>query len=199
MKDKKKKRNSTLVPEVKPHKVKEFECLQSKYEHVPKLPCRSILYAPSGAGKSVLLQIFMLDIFRGCFARWYIFSPSVHLDQTWQAVKEYVRKDMGVDTDREQCFFDEFDEEALAKIIDTQFKVAEQMKQQGKHVYNVGIVLDDWADDPSVTRGSKLIHQLYVRGRHSFLSTLTSVQKCVTLHPLIRTQATHTFTFRLRS
>ena len=28
---------------------------------------------------------------------------------------------------------------------------------------------------------------------------ITSVQKATTLHPLIRSQATHTFTFRLRS
>ena len=31
------------------------------------------------------------------------------------------------------------------------------------------------------------------------ITTITSVQKVVTVAPLIRTQATHTFTFRLRS
>ena len=197
MKDKKKKQS--LVPEVKPHRVKEYECTQSRYEHVPKLPMRALIYGPSGSGKTVLLQNFVLDIFRGCFARWFIFSPSIHLDHTWDEVKKFVRKDMGVDTDREQCFFDEYDPEALQKIIETQFRVAEQMKEQGKHVYNIGIIIDDFADQPEFTRQSKLVHQLYIRGRHAFITTITAVQKVVTVAPIIRTQATHTFTFRLRS
>jgi len=61
------------------------------------------------------------------------------------------------------------------------------------------LLIDDFADDPQFSRNSKLLHQLYVRGRHSFCSVITSVQKATTLHPLIRTQATATFTFRLRS
>ena len=43
---------------------------------------------------------------------------------------------------RHRCFFSEYDPEALEKIIETQFRVAEQMKKgQGKHVYNVGHIL----------------------------------------------------------
>jgi len=66
-------------------------------------------------------------------------------------------------------------------------------------VYQVGSLVDDFSDDPSFTRNSKLLHQLYIRGRHAMITTVTSVQKVVTVAPLIRTQATHTFTFRLRS
>ena len=73
------------------------------------------------------------------------------------------------------------------------------MKNNGKHVFQTLIILDDFSDDPIFTRNSKLLHQAYVRGRHQFQSVITSVQKATTLHPLIRTQATHTFTFRLRS
>jgi hypothetical protein len=106
---------------------------------------------------------------------------------------------MGVDTDKEKCFFDEYDPEALEKVIKQQFKLAETMKNNGKFVYQIGIIVDDFADDPSFTRNSKLLHQLYIRGRHAMITTITSVQKVVTVAPLIRTQATHTFTFRLRS
>ncbi len=38
----------------------------------------------------------MLHIYRGCFERIYIFSPSVNVDQSWEAVKEYQDKVMGV-------------------------------------------------------------------------------------------------------
>ena len=42
------------------------------------------------------------------------------------------------------------------------------------------IILDDISDAPEVSRHEKLLHQLYVRGRHSFISVVTSVQKIVT-------------------
>ena len=188
-----------LFPEVRPHKVPEFKVKQSKYPHVPELPMRALIYGPSGSGKTVLLQNLILDVYRGCFSRWYVFSPSVNLDHTWVAVKDHVRNVMGVDTDKEKCFFDEYDPEALEAIIKQQFKLAETMKKNGKFVYQVGILIDDFADVPEFTRNSKLLHQLYIRGRHAMITTITSVQKVVTVAPLIRTQATHTFTFRLRS
>ena len=81
---------------------------------------------------------------------------------------------MGVDIDREQRFFEEYDPEALEKIIETQFRVADQTKEQGKHVYK-GIIIDDFAGQPKFTRKSNLVHQLYIRGRHALISTITSV------------------------
>ena len=106
---------------------------------------------------------------------------------------------MGIDPDKEPYAFDAYDPEELGKQIDMQFKIADLAKKRGKKVPSILIIIDDFADVPEFTRQSKLLHQLYIRGRHAFISVITSVQKCVTLHPLIRTQATHTFTFRLRS
>jgi DNA replication protein DnaC len=62
------------IPKIAPIKLTEYELKQSKYSMVPKLPCRSILVGPSGSGKSVLLTNLILDIYRGCFSRIYIFS-----------------------------------------------------------------------------------------------------------------------------
>ncbi len=188
-----------LFPEVRPHKVPEFKVKQSRYPHVPQLPMRAVVYGPSGTGKTILLSNFILDIYKGCFSRWFVWSPSSHVDHTWLAVKDNVRNEMGVDTDKEKCFFDEYDPVALEAIIAQQFKLAEAMKKNGKFVYQIGVIVHDFADDPSFTRNSKLLHQLYIRGRHAMITVITAVQKVVTLAPLIRTQATHTFTFRLRS
>ena len=67
----------------------EYECKQSRYgEHVPKLPMRSMILAPSGSGKTVLLQNMILDIYRGCFNIIYRFSPSIDIDHTWRPVKD---------------------------------------------------------------------------------------------------------------
>ena len=74
------------VPSIQPIKLKEYEVRQSKYNVVGKLPIRSVLLAPSGGGKTILLQNMILDIYKGCFSRVYLFSPSIRVDTTWGPV-----------------------------------------------------------------------------------------------------------------
>ena len=81
---------------IKPIDLQEYTCKQSKHDIVPKLPLRGILLAPSGSGKTVLLSNLVLNVYRDCFEILYIFSPSVHVDQTWQAVKYYQEQIMEV-------------------------------------------------------------------------------------------------------
>ena len=33
----------------------------------------------------------ILDIYRGCFSKVYIWSPSINTDSTWLPVKDYIR------------------------------------------------------------------------------------------------------------
>ena len=73
----------------KPIKLQEYTCKQSNHAIVPKLPLRGKLIALSGSGKMVLLSNLILNVHRDCYERLYIFSTSVHVDQTWQAVKDY--------------------------------------------------------------------------------------------------------------
>ncbi len=70
------------VPMVEPIHVKEFTVKQSKYEVCGKLPIRSIILGISGSGKTVLLQNMILDIYRDCFNRIFIVSPSIEVDMT---------------------------------------------------------------------------------------------------------------------
>ena len=65
---------SDNIPQIKPIKVTEYETKQSKYEMVPNLLVRSIILGPSGSGKTILLQNMVLDIYRDCFSRIYIFT-----------------------------------------------------------------------------------------------------------------------------
>ena len=51
------------VPTIKPIKLKEYEVKQSKYNVVSKLPTQSIILGPSGSGKSILLQNFIINIY----------------------------------------------------------------------------------------------------------------------------------------
>ena len=100
-----------LVPKIEPIKVKQYEVKQSKYQQCGTLPVRSILLGPSGAGKGVLLQNTVLDIYRGCFERVYIFSPSINVDVTWLPVKEYLEKTINLKDDEPPLYYDHYDPE----------------------------------------------------------------------------------------
>ena len=80
------------VPKIEPIKVTEYETKHSKYSHCGRLPIRSIVLGPSGSGKTVLLTNLILDVYKGCFSRIYIFSPSIDVDATWRPVKNYIKE-----------------------------------------------------------------------------------------------------------
>ena len=154
------------VPIVKPINITDYEFKQSKYEHVPKLPFRSIIVASSTGGKTVLIQNLILNVYKNCFSRIFIFSPSVHNDPTFVEVKKYQREEMKVDDTKEQVYFDEYRPEELENIINTQRKVIHYMKNtKMKKLYSILIVIDDHADDTKFVRYSKLLHGLFTRGR----------------------------------
>ena len=77
---------------------------------------RSMLVAPPGAGKTVLLTNMILDMYKGCFSIIYIRSPSIEVDNTWKPVKDYIR-DHIKPNDREKCYFDSYDPSELEQFI----------------------------------------------------------------------------------
>jgi len=186
------------TPKIEPINIKGYTVKQSKYETVGKLPCRSILCAPSGGGKTVLLQNMVLQIYKDCFDRIYIFSPSIEVDSTWIPVKEYIKKHIDLEPD-EEIYFDHYDPKALHDIIDTQHKIIDYMKKKHyKKLFQILIIIDDFADDPSFTRQSKMLHSLYVRGRHNMISTITATQQYNAIHPIVRVNATELYVYRFK-
>ena len=51
---------------------------------------RSMSVGPSGSGKTMRLTNMILDIYKGCFSRIYIWSPSIEIDSTWEPVKTII-------------------------------------------------------------------------------------------------------------
>ena len=189
------------IPRVVPRKTKDYRVPQSRYPQADRLPSRSILLAPSGSGKTVLLQHLILDQYRDCFARIFVFSPSVDIDDAWLSVKEYVHNRIVAKNDKETYFFDHYDPAALKRILDTQRAVIEYQKNRKEthELLQTLIIVDDFADAPEFSRNSKLLHSLFTRGRHSGLSTIVSTQRFFALHPAIRLNATSLYVFRLRN
>ena len=46
---------------------------------------------------------------------------------------------------------------------------------------------------------SKMLHSLYVRGRHNMISTITATQQSPAIHPIIRVNATELYVYRSRN
>jgi len=83
---------SDNIPKIEPIKLKEYETKQSKYDIVPRIPFISIILGPSGSGKTILLQNLVLNVYKNCFSRIYIFSPSIDVDSSWLPIKHYIEK-----------------------------------------------------------------------------------------------------------
>ena len=60
-------------------------------------------------------------------------------------------------------------------------------------------MIDGCADDINFTRKSQLLHQLYIRGRHCMINTITPTQVYKQMSPIVRKSITHLFIYRLRS
>lgn len=192
--------NNSKTPDIKPHnKTDEYHCKQSKYSDVAELPTRALILGPSHVGKSILLQNFILDIYKDCFNKVYIFSPSIDIDPVWVPVKEYLDKHLNTDKD-DKVYFSEYDPEALGEILETQRKIVQYQKQHKmKKIFQICIIIDDWAESAEFVRHSRLLISLFLRGRHSFISTIVSSQVYRNLAPSIRKNATHLYIFRMRN
>ena len=147
---------------VTPAKTDHYSFAQSRHEQLPEIPFRAIIAAPSGAGKTVLLQSMILDLYKtkggkSPFERIYIWSPSVHVDPAWRPVKEMIREKLGVDDEKEKYCYDRYKPEELEAVIDVQRKIIDAQKKRGdKKLFSILIVIDDYADNPSFTRQSHL-------------------------------------------
>jgi len=185
-----------------------------RYEHAPgldgpqELPTRAVILGPSGTGKSVLLQWLLTSpqAYRyPAVRRIYCWSPSVDIDPLWAPVKKYNKDVLGVDQDKERTFFSEFRSEDLQEVISTQESVVAYIKKQNasrpkkQALPGILCVFDDLADTPSFMKREKLLHQLYIRGRHNAISVITATQVWKALAPECRKQATGLYIFRLRN
>ncbi len=80
-----------------------------------------MLLAPNGSGKTALLSNLISNIYRGCFARIFVFSPSIDIDKTWEPMNRYQNEDMkAIEKDKEKLIFCHYDPSDLEHIIDTQ-------------------------------------------------------------------------------
>ena len=167
---------------------------------VPLVPCTGIFLGPSKSGKTVALISLILEQYKGVFERIYVFSPSVNIDDGWIPVKKYIEQDLGVNTEREQAYWDEWDESALRRIIQQQRKITEASKKlEMKKLYQVLVVIDDFADTPQLHKPHGALDTLFIRGRHMQISTWVSSQKLRLISAAVRVNMQFLCCWRLRN
>ena len=124
----------------------------------------------------------------------------MNVDSIWTPVKKYVKDEMKVDTEKEQCFFEEYVPSELQQVIERHHKVIEyQKKNDHKTLHSCLIVIDDMADNEKFSRHSSLLNQIYVRGRHNALTVITSVQAYRALSRIIHVNSRQLFFFKMRN
>ena len=84
---------------------------------VPPVPCTGIFLGPSKSGKTVALISAILEQYRtadgsSVFERVFLFSPSIHIDDGWKPVKEFIENEMGVNTYHRAAKEDHSDQQA---------------------------------------------------------------------------------------
>ena len=93
-------------------------------------------------------------------------------------------------TDDDPIFVSHYDSDALHEMLDTQHKKTEHSKNNSiKNYFQILLIINEFADDPSCTRQSNMLHALYLRGRHNMISTIT-IQKFNAIHRVFRVNAT---------
>ena len=199
-----------MALEVKPRPTPEYYIRQPKSEILARLPgANHIILGPSKSGKSVLWQSMLLDGYRGCFSRIFLFTPSGNVDDSLEPIKKYI-EELGHDVRSEGPYiFEELDPAVIKGILKKQEKIHDTLKHKvykdknfkgRKWLPQILIVISDHADNPrAVHRAGGILETLFVRARHFGCSTWTDSQALKLLSPSVRLNIAGLAIFRLRS
>ena len=142
-----------------------------------------------------------LIYYRDCSERLYSFSPSVHVDQTWQAVKDYQEQIMKLKKHQHNnCSLIT----TIQKIYNIWLTLNTQLYYiwQTKSKYLILYINYRWCFvqiTVVLSRHSKLLHSLYTHARHFGISTIALTQKFAAVGQIIRVSSTLLCVCRLRN
>lgn len=171
-------------------------------EVFPDLPSSWIFSGPTCSGKSQAWLSLILRVYKGCWDRVYVFSPSIYVDDSYVELRKYLDKM----SPNEKLYYDDLDQNLLGRIIADQTAICEMCKKRKIKCPEILVVIDDMADRSDVLNrrtgarnGGSHITSLSVRGRHSHISWCCSTQ-CLNLVCLpVRKNVRNLVIYRARS
>mgnify|MGYP000220188333 CR=1 FL=1 len=164
-------------------------------EPFPQCPTSAIMLAPSGQGKTSTIVSMILGPYRKIFSEIHIYSPSVHIDSSWEPVIEFAK---GLES---SSFNSEWDEDGLRELLDKQkadIKLLKDSKTE-KPLPQILVIVDDWADTPMLHNSTNILTTLMIRGRHLAVSCWVSSQHLRAISPVIRNNVKFMCIWKLRN
>jgi len=142
---------------------------QSRFEAMPRVPFRMLLTGRSAAGKSTTISSLILDHYHKCFEKIYIFSSTVHLDPTFQALVRYGEEELGQgknnDPQSTEFVFTTFDEDAIHDIMDKSKASIEKQAKDKKTLKGSVIILDDLSHENGMRKQGEEHSRAFLRPR----------------------------------
>ena len=168
------------------------------------LPTSFLLAAPTASGKTMIILNLFLRYYRDMFARIFMFSPSIKLDQQYAPLRKLL--DKMTDQEKEPTYFEDLDQSALGRILDEQRRIVEECKKRKHPAPHIAICLDDLADRGDIlqkrqggTSGGSWLVTLATRGRHMNITWIVSSQVLNLVGAVIRKNVRCLCTWRLRN
>jgi hypothetical protein len=145
------------------------------------LPTSFILAAPTASGKTMIILNLLLRYYKDCFQRIWFFSPSIKLDPQYKPLRTMLEK--MADQDKEPLMFEDYDHQALGRILEDQRQICEECRKRKIKIPQVCVILDDLADRGDIltkrqgaAAGGSHIVTLATRGRHFGCTWVVSSQ-----------------------
>ena len=190
------------MPEVRALKADSGPTVRQPKAPFRALPANSLHIGPSGSGKSLALLRTLMDSDKlgGMFDRYEIFSPNIFIDPQYKALIKYIE---GKTNQLQKDFcHEEFDQEAIRKLMDEQKKSNAWLRKQGaKRLLSACVVIDDFGERADIVKAhGSTLNSLFTRGRHLQISCYgLLLQRFRMANPTIRFNAHALYVHKLNS
>jgi len=198
-----------MVPQPKSNAIRLYggasETIPCPYgEPFADLPTSFLLAAPTASGKTMLILNFFLRYYRDMFARIFMFSPSIKLDEQYAPLRKLL--DKTTNQEKEPTYFEDLDQSVLGRILDDQRRIVEDCRKRKHPAPHIAICLDDLADRGDIlqkrqggTSGGSWLVTLATRGRHMNITWIVSSQVLNLVGTVIRKNVRCLCCWRLRN
>ena len=140
------------------------------------------------------------DKLGGMFDRYEIFSPNIFIDPQYKALIKYIEGK--TNQKRDDFCHEEFDQEAIRKLMDEQKKSNAWLRKQGaKRLLSACVVIDDFGERADIVKAhGSTLNSLFTRGRHLQISCYgLLLQRFRMANPTIRFNAHALYVHKLNS
>jgi hypothetical protein len=190
------------MPEVKPLRSDSGPTVKQPKAPFRALPANSLHIGPSGSGKSLALLRTLMDSDKlgGMFDRYEIFSPNIFIDPQYKALIKYIEEK--TNQKRDDFCHEEFDQEAIRKLMEEQKKSNAWLRKQGaKRLLSACVVIDDFGERADIVKAhGSTLNSLFTRGRHLQISCYgLLLQRFRMANPTIRFNAHALYVHKLNS